>query len=268
MKRTILSAVIAITLLGGHPSCVHINEYDANSHEIDPSGIDTIIPIQLDSYDGIETSSTVEIIMADTIREPYMIIDKNLIDAYTISTAGRTLKIHPRSRISLKRFSQSQSCRLLLPANKGLKAIDLSGASSIKTHAAITAREFGINLAGASTAEVDFDNPQGRVEIDLTGASSLTLSGNTGSLDLESSGASIFNGPIECHDADIECSGTAKTTGITAANANIESSGASDIKVICHKKLSVEASGSSRITYSGDCQTDIRTSGISTANKE
>jgi hypothetical protein len=88
--------------------------------------------------------------------------------------------------------------------------------------------------------------------IDTSGASKVSVSGQTSKLDIDVSGASNI-------DAD----------QLTADSVNVDSSGASKVAVNAASELHIQASGASRITYSGDPKTiDNHASGASSISKK
>lgn len=88
--------------------------------------------------------------------------------------------------------------------------------------------------------------------IDTSGASKVSVSGETSRLDIDVSGASNID-----------------TEQLSAVNVNIDSSGASKVAVNAVNELHTQASGASRITYTGDPKTiDNHASGASSISKK
>ncbi|HEY71581.1 MAG TPA: DUF2807 domain-containing protein [Anaerolineae bacterium] len=111
--------------------------------------------------------------------------------------------------------------------------------------------------------------------VSISGTSSGTITGfsSTHALDVNVSGASSLSGDIEAGDASIEVSGSSRLTltgsaedviihasgssvvdleNFPVTNANIDLSGASQTTVLTHGRLDVEASGGSTVYYLGD----------------
>ena len=89
------------------------------------------------------------------------------------------------------------------------------------------------------------------LNVDISGASDMTVSGSASKLDVEVSGASKFKGDDFATDY-----------------CDARASGASDIKITVNKELSAHANGASDIRYKGTGKiTDIKTSGASSISK-
>jgi hypothetical protein len=114
----------------------------------------------------------------------------------------------------------------------------------------ISAPDFeSIEASGASNVTVgDLRNEE--ISVSSSGASKISLSGETAKLTVEVSGASNIN-----------------ATDLKAVDANVEASGASHVDVFSTGKLYADASGASRITYSGSpMSVDRKTSGASSVS--
>jgi hypothetical protein len=91
-----------------------------------------------------------------------------------------------------------------------------------------------VNASGASRVSVA-DIRNSSLEIDTSGASKVTASGETGNLVIDVSGASKID-----------------TGALRSANAEVDASGASSVVVNVSGVLKAKASGASRIRYTGD----------------
>ena len=91
-----------------------------------------------------------------------------------------------------------------------------------------------------------------KIEVDTSGASKIELSGETGQLIVDVSGASHIN-----------------ATDLKAVDAVVDASGASRVNVNVSGELNSEASGASNINYTGDPTNVIkRTSGASSVSRK
>ncbi|TAF34433.1 MAG: DUF2807 domain-containing protein [Cytophagales bacterium] len=126
---------------------------------------------------------------------------------------------------------------------KELNSLELSGASFLKAEAPISADRFMLQLSGASKVCLDLNCS--KLDASLSGASRLILAGKASNSLLTTSGASNFEGA----DFDSE-------------SMKVSASGASNIEVKAVKILSGTASGASNITYYGQADTNISTSGV------
>jgi hypothetical protein len=114
------------------------------------------------------------------------------------------------------------------------RVIGVSGASTITSeNKLVSAESMDIDLSGASEAKVDVKAP--RINAEVTGASTITLSGETKDLNVVGSGAS----GAKCFDLMTE-------------NTTVDISGASSAEVFASVKLDAQASGASGVTYKGN----------------
>ena len=148
--------------------------------------------------------------------------------------------------------------------------IDLSGASHVKG-LDISGEELSIDCSGATTLEMTGDFTT--TDIETSGASSVKLNGNSNTLEIEASGATGVTITGNHKHADLETSGasTIKLTGTadyiegvctgassikaqeyTAGNGKIELSGASNAKIKCTGELKVMVSRASSLTHYGN----------------
>ncbi len=121
-----------------------------------------------------------------------------------------------------------------------LTGIDFSGASTATVGRFNGVSNMDIEVSGASKVTMDLD--ASKVSVDLAGASSLTLTGRSAVLNGEISGASSFKG-----------------RDFQSKEVNMEASGASSAAVVANNALRAEASGASTIRYSGNVK-DIHSS--------
>jgi hypothetical protein len=151
--------------------------------------------------------------------------------------------------------------------------------------------ERGVSLRGNVTLEADITMPK-LDGLNLSGASSASVSGfrSSGSLDIETSGASRLDGDLEAGDVGIEASGASSVvlegsaTGLTIDGsgasrldladftvnaAEVRLSGASEATLRVLERIArVDVSGASRLRYLGDpTLSDVSTSGGSSVDK-
>lgn len=131
-----------------------------------------------------------------------------------------------------------------------LDGVDFSGASKANVARFSGVKSMDIEVSGASQVTMSLASP--KVSIDLSGASSLTLSGEGDVLTGEVSGASSLKG-----------------RDFSAKTVNIDASGASSAAVLASNTVNAEASGASSIRYSGSAR-DIHssTSGASSVKRD
>lgn len=131
-----------------------------------------------------------------------------------------------------------------------LHGVDFSGASTATVGKFSGVKNFDVEVSGAS--RVTMEVAAQKVSMDLSGASSLVLTGQCDVLNGEVSGASTFKG-----------------RDFPAKEVNIDASGASSAAVVASTTIHAEASGASSIRYSGNVK-DIHssTSGASSVKRD
>ena len=176
-------------------------------------------------FDAINVSGVFEVEF--TAQKEYSVeveADDNLMPIVRTEVKGGVLRISNRDGIS-------KYTRLLVRVSApDLKSVKTSGAAKI-TVTDIKNSEFSVKS---------------------TGASNVSVAGNTGELDVDASGAASIN-----------------AAGLEAATADIDASGVAKIEVSAAQKLKVDASGGSRIIYNGN-PSDIqkRTSGAASVSQK
>jgi hypothetical protein len=136
---------------------------------------------------------------------------------------------------------------IVMPA---LAGVDFSGASKANVARFSGVKSMEIEVSGASQVTMSLSSP--KVSIDLSGASSLALTGDGDILSGEVSGASSFKG-----------------REFSAKTVSIDASGASSAAVLASATVNAEASGASSVRYSGTAK-DIHssTSGASSVKRD
>lgn len=150
--------------------------------------------------------------------------DENLFEYIKTEVSGDTLKIY-----SVQKIRPSTKTRILIAMPELIDA-DISGASKLS----------------ASNINTDYLN------IGISGAAIVELSGEVNKLNIDSSGAAKI-------DAE----------ALRSANANIDVSGASKITVNATEEIRIDASGASKISYVGEPKNIIKnTSGASKVSQK
>jgi hypothetical protein len=133
---------------------------------------------------------------------------------------------------------------------KDLDKLSISGACDVIVNGGITARNLEIRQSGAS----DFKGGltvSGNLDIDLSGASDMMVTGSAANVTIEASGACDFKG-----------------FDLVTETCNARASGASDIKITVNKELSAQASGASDVHYKGNgVIKEMKSSGSSSVSK-
>lgn len=118
-------------------------------------------------------------------------------------------------------------------SGNSLNQITVSGASKFTSANTIVSDSLSVNVTGAS--ETTLALKVNAVDVMLSGASSVSLSGTTQNLYATVSGASGL-----------------KAYKLNAVNTDVRASGASSVKVFASNKINANATGSSTIKFKGD----------------
>ncbi|WP_149240722.1 head GIN domain-containing protein [Dyadobacter sp. 32] len=162
------------------------------------------------------------------------------------SVSGGELKLRYKNN-GWNKNRKTVHVRITMP---NLQGVDFSGATEVTVGRFSGVKNMDIEVSGAS--KVSMELAAQKVSMDLSGASSLVLVGKCDVLNGEVSGASSFKGK-----------------DFPAREVNIEASGASSAAVVASAAIHAEASGASSIRYSGDAK-DIHssTSGASSVKRQ
>ncbi len=134
----------------------------------------------------------------------------------------------------------------------------------------ITPEISSISVSGAAslTGTGDIESPA--LTVNLSGATSATLSVFTSALETKVSGASdlTLSGETEHHSANISGAGQLKAKDLVTQTTNIKTSGASNAKINVQDHLTANASGTSHIGYDTDpVSKEIDVSGVASINE-
>lgn len=205
---------------------------------------------QVGSFNAVNISHAFKVIITQGNEDGVAVSanDKDDIQHIKTTVENGVLKIWFEDKN--KFWPKNRKLRAYISA-KTLNAIKASGASDIDIEGTLTASSMKISLSGASDLSGRLV-VNGNLDVDLSGASDLTISGSANAADLDLSGASDVKG----YDFS---TGTCK----------VEASGASGVHITVDKELSVHLSGASSVSYKGSATTrDIRTSGASSISRK
>lgn len=156
-------------------------------------------------------------------------VDDNLQQHLRIEKRGETLVIGLKPYRSYNLRNATMEAEVHMPDLRGIEA---SGASDVRISGFSSARDFEVDLSGASYLDGEITAQD--VSIEASGASRIRLRGKAEDLRLDASGAS---------NLDLE--------DFPAQDADIELSGASEVEVVLSGTLDIDASGASRLYYGG-----------------
>jgi len=133
---------------------------------------------------------------------------------------------------------------------KNIDRLSASGACNVHVAGNINADDLRLNFSGASDLKQGAITAK-KLEVDVSGASDIDISGTADQLQLDVTGASNFKG-----------------FDLTVDYCDVHATGASTIDITVNKELSARATGASDIHYKGDgLIREIKTSGASNVTK-
>ncbi len=186
------------------------------------SGVRGVREVPLADFQALEGSGALEIVVhCGEAARAEVRGDDNLLDLVQFNQQGGRLVLDLRQDISSR---SSLQIELWTPT---LEELEISGACEVKV----------LNVQSS------------HLEIELSGASELELSGQTGRLELDQSGASELEGHTFSADiAHVDISGASEATFIVNKSIAGECSGASELELLGQpERVNVECSGASSI---------------------
>jgi len=211
-----LFTLVALTLTACNTSITF-------GQDVDAVGDLVTVPFEVEPFDSIAVSNTFEAFVE--IGEPRsveIIVNESVVDELDIRVRNGELKIGLKNGISINNGTLEANIRI--PA---LAAIDVSGASST-------------DISGVDARSLD---------IDLSGASDLVVSGTATTVRIDGSGASTIDVRLESiESAIIDLSGASSLELRTADMISGDMSGASSLIAPTEAQLNLDTSGASSIS--------------------
>lgn len=184
-------------------------------------------------FSGIDVGGAFEVILIKANKEKVVLeIDDNLMPYVTTKVFGGILEIDNK-----KNFRNPKELKVTI-YYKSIDEIDLSGAASLFSEDVLKTESLEIDASGASYIELKLDIDY--LEADFSGASKADFSGRAKSVEVETSGATVF-----------------RAVDLKTESCEIDASGASVARIWVTKELSLEASGASSVRYKGSPNIDI-----------
>ena len=247
MKYIILPIAIGLTTILSSYTTETLKTYDYNDISISTSYVDAETEIRkVSSFEKLNVSSaiTVQVVDGNSTGEIKVNAPKEAMSKIKTKVVNGVLNIYIEGRLTLN----NQKIILEFPHQK-LRDVSISGASSVTINHKMKIDKFNANVSGASKLKANLLTND--ADIEISGSSAVTLTGNVSDLDVEATGASKFDGE-----------------NLKANTANVEASGASKIKVWAVSNLDVEASGASKVEYINQkgLNPKIQKSGVSKVN--
>jgi hypothetical protein len=199
------------------------------------------------NFTGVDVSGAVHVfVKQDSFFSAKVEVDDNLQPYVVVREEGGVLYVHQERNTSLD-ATHDIKVYVTLPV---VEDLEVSGASRIISDNVLSSGDnIEISVSGASNVDLKLKYP--RVSADLSGASSVFLTGQTKELIIEGSGASH----AKCFD-------------LLSENVNVDISGATDAEVFASVKLDAEASGASHVKYKGGASVSQKSSGAGSVKKE
>jgi hypothetical protein len=171
-------------------------------------------------------------------------VDDNLQQYIEISQSNGILHIGRRSNTNLD--ATGGRIRIYVSAPE-FKFLEVSGASSITGENTLTSSSgTEIQLSGASNGQLELKAPV--VKADVSGASEITLRGETKDLSVDGSGASQIKGfDLLSETTTVEVSGASTAEVFGSVKINATASGASNVRCKGKGEISKDESGASNV---------------------
>ena len=209
------------------------------------------------TYTELNISHAFNVTVSDTVTQVIVTAGERIMPKVIVEEKNGKLTIHLKSLTTA-----NNELTALIPYNPNLNEVDLSGASEYHSQHPIVAQEVSVDLSGASNFYADIEAStvsmdlsgastiEGgiaaatKLDLELSGASTATLTGTVGTLDLELSGSS-----------DIKQTTVAGKYGLACTRCEGDLSGASTAYIHCDGTIAVTLSGSSELHYTGNAST-------------
>lgn len=205
------------------------------------------------SFSAVSISNAFDVIITQGAEEAVAVSASDKDDVQYIKTEVKDgvlrISFDPKDK---KFWPKNRKLRAYISA-KNLNAISAGGASNIKIEGGLSAAQLKLNFSGASDLKGKL-NVTGALDVRLSGASDIEISGSATELSVDASGASDL-----------------KAFDFVVSNCKkIEASGASSVRISVNNEISeARLSGASSLTYKGNPSIkDIRTSGASSVSRK
>ncbi|MGN0186449.1 MAG: GIN domain-containing protein [Paludibacteraceae bacterium] len=136
-------------------------------------------------FTKLNVHSALEVIVCDSVSDIHVETDINLFPYLQISQTGKSLSIGYRNGTN---WVGTTVNRVLIPSQKGLDKIAVSGASHVTIERTIDASEVDIDMSGASVLSATIASAE--ADINASGSSVIDLRGTINQLEVGISGAS------------------------------------------------------------------------------
>ena len=197
-------------------------------------------------FDALDISHTfkVEVVQGDTYRV-VLHIDDNFVDDLEIVQQGAVLRIGLTPEFRGVTTNATLEAEITMPE---LSGIEVSGASQAEILGFTSNASFAGEVSGASVLRGEIET--GDTHLDVSGAGSAELSGHGDGLTVDASGGSSVDlADFAVTDALIDASGASSVTVYVSGTLSASASGASSVKYLGDPTLgSIDISGASSVS--------------------
>lgn len=202
------------------------------------------------SFTALDVSNAFEVIITQGNEETVAVSSNIEGDNKNIITETKNGRLKISYQQQGKRWYKNHRLKAYVSV-KNIEGIKGSGATKFIIEGTLAATKLNIDLSGATDMKGKVTVNQ-ELQLNLSGASDVTLTGAAGSIAIDASGAS-----------DV------KAFDLTAGNCTIKASGACNIRISAEKEISAQLSGASNVQYQGSAMIrDIKTSGASNISRK
>ena len=198
------------------------------------------------AFTGVKVSGAIDLYVSNGAATAIRVdADENLMKYIVVENDGDMLEVRTKNGVNLK---PSRAIRVYISA-PAFTSLEASGASDIYSESKILSQgSLRIELSGASDAKLELNAP--KVDVDVSGACSVTLKGETRDFTVEGTGST----DIKCYE-------------LMAENTKVDISGAGNAQVYASVKLDVDVSGAADVKYKGNAVVSQQISGAGSVKK-
>jgi hypothetical protein len=235
MRKTSLSltAIVLVTISFVSGACI------GNYTYIDPGDL-VKEEREVSSFNSIEIGGAFEVILTQGDKEALFIeAGENIIDKILTEVSGNTLKVYTE-----RGCCKNPGKMAIYLTFVDMELMDISGACELVNEGVLNLDYLEMDLSGASEISMNMDLE--KLEMDLSGASEIDFEGSCGQVYIDASGASELD-----------------AFNFKVSSMFIDASGASDCKIYVTDELQIDASGATTVRYKGDPEISMSKSGVS-----
>jgi hypothetical protein len=239
--KILLSAVLCAFCLCG---CVIANFWDWDS--IEGKGEHKNYDIETGAFSGIKVEGFCEVrYSASPSISVSLKVQPNLREYITVKVIKGDLVINTTKKI---KFSSDINRPVLTVSAPLLERLEIGGAGKFTAYNKITVDSFAFIINGAGSGEAELDVR--KLDVDLSGAGSLRLSGAADAALFAMSGA-----------------GELDASSLATREAEVKFSGAGSVRVNCSSLLTIDADGVGSVEYRGSPEIRMNKDGLVSIKK-